>query len=111
MRQVDFILIPPGVIHKNAAIPPAGPHQDFDLFKAGFIQDFLQQDTKLLDCFSTTLVSVGSKRTAEYLLFHLLEEEEAANPVMVRALLGELLVWLGRWAEKETQLPERRKPA
>ena len=44
--------------------------------KPGFIQDFLQQDPKLLDCFSTTLVSVGSKRTAEYLLFHLLEEEE-----------------------------------
>lgn len=104
VRQGDFILIPPGVIHKTLPYRRRDHTRILIYLKPGFIQDFLQQDPKLLDCFSTTLVSVGSKRTAEYLLFHLLEEEEAANPVMVRALLGELLVWLGRWAEKETQL-------
>lgn len=106
VQKGNFILIPPGVIHKTLPYHRQAHTRILIYLKPEFLRDFLAEDPALLDCFARPLVTMAGKGTAERLLFGLLDEaERGAHPVMLRAMTGELLVWLNRWAVQEADMP------
>ena len=107
-RKGDFILIPPGIVHKTLPYHSLAHTRILLYLNPEFLQSFLELDRKITACFSQTLITMGIRRIAERLLGELLEEtEKESNPVMIRALIGELLVHLNRWTKQETAPPNK----
>lgn len=98
VQRGQFILIPPGALHKTMPCHDQRHKRILVYIDAAFMEEFLKDDPGLFDCFGHTLLTVVKKSAAERILYALLDEAEGEqNPVMVKSLLGELLCLLGRW--------------
>ncbi len=111
-RKGDFVLIPPGKAHKTL------PHRSLAHTRIliYLAPDFLQETAKdypaLYDAFDSVLITTGNRQTSQRLLEGLLKEDAGEkNPVMIRAILTELLVNLERWSRREPAISAERNGA
>lgn len=103
-RAGDFVLIPPGSVHKTLPRHGQAHTRILIYLPASFLQGV--EDAGLYDSFEQILVTTTNRRLAQRLLGSLLAEDSgAANPTLMRAMMTELLIYLNRWASLES--PQR----
>ncbi len=99
-RAGDFVLIPPGKIHKTLPRHGQAHTRILIYLPASFVQPV--GDENLFAGFDRILVTTGNRRVAERLLNSLLKEDAGeADHTLMRAMMTELLVYLSRWARLE----------
>ncbi len=115
VKRGDVILIPPQTIHKTMPREVQRHKRILIYLTPAFIAEFLRYNPNLLGCFRTTqLILPPQKReSVERILYSLLREcrdASAADMVMVKSLLGELLTLLNRYVAAEPmplEIPKR----
>ena len=101
-RKGDFVLIPPGKSHKTLPRRSLAHTRILIYLASEFLQETAKEYPALYDAFDHVLITTGSRQTAQRLLEGLLKEDAGEkNPVMIRAMLTELLVNLERWSRLE----------
>ena len=99
-RTGDFVLIPPGKVHKTLPRHSQAHTRILIYLPEAFMQSV--GDEGLFDCFDRILVTTGNRRVSGRILDGLLKEDAGeANPTLMRAMMAELLVYLNRWARLE----------
>ena len=105
-RTGDFVLIPPGKVHKTLPRHSQAHTRILIYLPAAFLKEVA--DETLFESFGRILVTTGNRRVAERLLHGLLQEDAGeANPTLIRAMMTELLVYLNRWARLESPQTEQ----
>lgn len=107
LKEGDFILIPPGTVHKALYYRKQAHTRILIYIKPDFLKDALKEHDDLLDCIPDYTVTVGRRSISERILKGLLQEEEESerSTVMIKAMVTELFVWLSRWAKQESCMP------
>lgn len=101
-RKGDFVLIPPGKAHKTLPRRSLAHTRILIYLAPSFLEDIAKEYPQLFDAFDHILVTMGNRQVSQRLLEGLLKEDAGEkNPVMIRAMLTELLVNLERWARLE----------
>ncbi|MEE1013587.1 MAG: AraC family transcriptional regulator [Clostridia bacterium] len=99
-RKGDFILIPPGKMHKTLPWRSSAHSRILIYLDPRFLE---QEASAFPELFKEelVLVTMGSRQVTQRLLGEMLEEDAGEkNPVMLRAILTQLLVHLSRWAKR-----------
>ncbi len=109
LKAGDFILIPPGVMHKALYYRQQAHTRILIYIKPEFLRDVLLERPSLLDSTKEHVVTIGIKSISQRILNSLLKEEEErdGDMVMKRAMVTELFVWLSRWLEQESKMPAK----
>lgn len=111
-RKGDFVLVPPGKAHKTLPRRSLAHTRILVYLAPVFLEDIAKEYPSLFAAFDRVLVTMGNRQVSQRLLEGLLKEDAGEkNPVMIRAMLTELLVYLERWSRLEPVLGAERSGA